>query len=55
MKVKDLKKGIRYWCGWACRYAYFQEIRNGEAIFTDICDAIITCKLEYIEKWVEIR
>lgn len=60
MKAVDLVVGQKYWCGWASRYARFVKFEkitlNGEfrikAIFRDVCDCLIDCSAEQVEKWV---
>ena len=62
MKMK-LKKGKKYWCGWASRYAVYigainrrnWETGETEVVhrFRDICDAIIECEDKHIDKWVK--
>lgn len=54
MKSENLKKGVKYWCGWASRYGYFKEIRNRKAIFLDLCDVPIECELELLDRWVKL-
>ena len=58
-----LEKGKRYWCGWASRYAVYTRtiekynpITGGKDIvhqFRDVCDCLIECEEQNIEKWVK--
>lgn len=60
MKAVDLVVDQKYWCGWASRFARFVKIQKrtwcGEvshvAVFRDVCDCLIECEIENIEKWV---
>ena len=60
MKAVDLVVNQKYWCGWASRFGWFVKIREfqwcGEkvrkAVFRDICDCIIECEIDSVEKWV---
>ena len=61
MKAADLKKGVRYWCGWASRYAYFQKIETRKwagqeitkVVFRDVAGTYIECSPAAVEKWVQ--
>jgi hypothetical protein len=60
MKVNELVVGKKYWCEWASRYAWFVKIENHTwcektdtyAVFKDVCDCIIECKIENVERFV---
>lgn len=61
MKAHELVVGNKYWCGWASRYARFVRIKESSwcgvvkrvAVFRDICDCIIECDVDHIDKWVK--
>lgn len=60
MKANELKVNKKYWCEWASRNATFVKLETRTwcgktetyAIFKDVCDCIIKCKIENVEKLV---
>lgn len=60
MKVNELKVNKKYWCVWASRNARFIKLetrtRCGKtetyAVFKDVCDCVIECKVENVERLV---
>ena len=61
MKATDLVVGKIYWCGWASCHARFVRIKKHTwcgktslvAVFRDVCDCLIECDVEYLDRWVE--
>ncbi len=60
MKYNELIVGKKYRCGFAHRQARFVKIQKQvwcgkvscKAVFRDICDCIIECEIESVEKSV---
>ena len=59
----ELIKDKRYWCVWAHRYGWYvgavskRNWKTGEREivhqFRDVCDCLIECEEQHIEKWVK--
>lgn len=52
MKYTELVQRQNYWCGWASRFARFEGIDGRTARFRDICNALVYCDVDSVEKWV---